>query len=246
MDAATFEEKFRQGTKQLNLNIFRGIASKKHIEAAIARGEDFYYMDSGYFGNFKNPGNPKGKKFWQRIVKNELQKSKIETKPNDRWEAIAQQDPRLQWQRWKKNGDKILIIVPSQKSCHYFGYSSEKWLHDTLEIIKKHTSMPIILRHKASRPDRQMNSIYKQFDEGIFATVAFNSIAAMESIAYGIPAFVSVSCAASPLASDDLTQINTPYYPDEAQVYAHCCNLAYGQFDETEILNGTAWRLLNL
>lgn len=102
MDAATFEEKFRQGTKQLNLNIFRGITSKKHIRATITRGEDFYYMDSGYFGNFKNPGNPKGKKFWQRIVKNELQKSKIETKPNDRWEAIAQQDPRLQWRGWKK------------------------------------------------------------------------------------------------------------------------------------------------
>lgn len=246
MDATTFEEKFKQGTKQLNLNIFRGITSKKHIRATIARGEDFYYMDSGYFGNFKNLGNPKGKKYWQRIVKNELQKSKIELRPNDRWEAIAQQDTRLQWQGWKKDGDKILVIVPSAKSCQYFDYNAEKWLQDTLEIIKKYTNMPVILRHKASRPDRQINSIYQQFDKGIFATVAFNSIAAMESIAYGIPAFVSVSCAASPLAGSDLTQINTPYYPDATQVYAHCCNLAYGQFTEEEMLNGTAWRLLNL
>lgn len=245
MEAEIFEEKFRKGTKQLNLNIFRGIASKKHIKAAIARGEDFYYMDSGYFGNFKNPANPKGKKWWQRIVKNELQKSKIETRPNDRWEALAGRDPRLQWRGWKKDGNKILVIVPSEKSCNYYEYSSKQWLQDTLTIIKKQTNMPIILRYKTSRPERQINSIYKQLDEGIFATVAFNSIAAMESIAYGIPAFVSVSCAASPLASGDLTQITTPHYPEPAKVYAHCCNLAYGQFTEDEMLNGTAWRLLN-
>lgn len=246
MDATTFEEKFRQGTKHLNLNIFRGIAKAKHIKAAEARGEDFYYMDSGYFGNFKSKNNPKGKKIWQRIVKNELQKSKIEIKPSDRWESISACDPKLQWRGWKKNGDKILLIIPSEKSCKYFGYSSQKWIADTIQTIKKYTNMPIILRHKVSRADRQINSIYDQFDQGIFATVAFNSIAAIESIAYGIPAFASVSCAASPLASNDLTKINTPYYPDEKQVYAHLCNLAYGQFTEVEMVNGTAWRLLNL
>lgn len=246
MKAKIFEQRFQQGTKHLKLNIFRGIVKAKHIKAAMARGEDFYYMDSGYFGNFKNPGNPKGKKKWQRIVKNELQKSKIEIRPNDRWEAIARHDPNLRWRGWKKNGDKILLIIPSEKSCQYFEQSSQKWIQDTIQTIKSHTRMPIICRYKTSRVDRQINSIYKQFDEGIFATVAFNSIAAMESIAYGIPAFVAVSCAASPLASNNLTKINTPYYPDETQVYTHCCNLAYGQFTEEEMVNGTAWRLLNL
>jgi hypothetical protein len=75
--------------------------------------------------------------------------------------------------------------------------------------------------------------------------VAFNSIAAMESIAYGVPAFVSVPCAASPLALTDLSQISKPFYPDEMLVKKHCCSLAYGQFTGEEISNGTAWKILN-
>ena len=67
----------------------------------------------------------------------------------------------------------------------------------------------------------------------------------MESIAYGVPAFVSVPCAASPLALTDLTKIETPYYPDEMLVKRQCCSLAYGQFTYEEIINGTAWEILN-
>jgi hypothetical protein len=66
----------------------------------------------------------------------------------------------------------------------------------------------------------------------------------MESIAYGVPAFVSVSCAASPLAESDLTKINSPYYPKEKLIQKHCQSLAYGQFTAEEISNGTAWKIL--
>jgi hypothetical protein len=78
----------------------------------------------------------------------------------------------------------------------------------------------------------------------VFATVSFNSIAAIESVAYGVPAFVSVPCAASALASTDLTKIATPFYPDETLVHQHCASLAYGQFTPEEIVNGTAHELL--
>jgi hypothetical protein len=104
--------------------------------------------------------------------------------------------------------------------------------------------MPIVVRHKGSRSQRHSNSIYDVLDSGIFATVAFNSIAAMESIAYGIPAFVAVPCAATPLALTDVSQISTPFYPDESLVQQHCASLAYGQFTGEEIANGTAWKLL--
>jgi len=104
--------------------------------------------------------------------------------------------------------------------------------------------MPIIIRDKASRSERHANSIYEALDQGIFATVTFNSIAAIESIAYGIPAFVAVPCAASPLALTDLSKIATPYYPDESLVKKQCSNLAYGQFRGEEIENGTAWKIL--
>jgi hypothetical protein len=74
--------------------------------------------------------------------------------------------------------------------------------------------------------------------------VAFNSIAALESVIYGIPSFVTVPCAASPLSLTDLTKIETPFYPEESLIKQHCASLAYGQFTPEEIINGTAQKLL--
>jgi hypothetical protein len=198
-------------------SIFRGVVKRKQIHQHWQDKKDFYYIDTGYFGNFISPGNPGGRKLFHRIVKNDLQKHWLEKHSSDRWQEICKIDPRYQWKDWKKKGRKILIIVPNRKSCVFYGYdvdpyvNGEKpWLIKTIETIKKHTDMEIIIREKGSRSARQHHSIFDALDEGVFATVAFNSIAALESVIYGVPAFVTVPCAASPLALTDLTKITTP------------------------------------
>jgi len=233
-------------------SIFRGVVKRKHIHQHWQDKKDFYYIDTGYFGNFVSLGNTSGRKLFHRIVKNDLQKHWLEKHSSDRWQEICKIDPRYQWKGWKKKGRKILIIVPNRKSCVFYGYdvdpyvNGEKpWLIKTIETIKKHTDMEIIIREKGSRTDRQNYSIFDALDEGVFATVAFNSIAALESVIYGIPAFVTVPCAASPLSLSDLSKIATPWYPDPESVTQHCHSLAYGQFTHQEIANGTAWKILN-
>jgi hypothetical protein len=249
------EELFRKSIPGSSPSIFRGVVKRKHIQQHWKDNKDFYYMDTGYFGNFVSPGNPGGKKLFHRIVKNDLQKHWLENYPIDRWQEICKIDTRYQWKGWKKKGNKILIIVPNRKSCVFYGYEEGKikdrdeskptWLMNTIETIKKHTDMEIVIREKGSRSARQHNSIFDALDEGIFATVAFNSIAALESVIYGIPSFVTVPCAASPLSLTDLSQISTPFYPDQSLVQQHCASLAHGQFTPEEIANGTAWKLLN-
>jgi hypothetical protein len=233
-------------------SIIRGVVKRKHIHRHWQDKKDFYYIDTGYFGNFVSPGNPGGKKLFHRIVKNDLQKHWLEKHSSDRWQEICKIDPRYQWKGWKKKGRKILIVVPNRKSCVFYGYdldpyvNGEKpWLMNTIETIKKHTDMEIVVREKGSRSARQHHSIFDALDESVFATVAFNSIAALESVIYGVPAFVTVPCAASPLSLTDLSQISTPFYPDESVVQQHCASLAYGQFTPEEISNGTAWKILN-
>ena len=246
------EELFRKSIPGEVPSVFRGVVKRKHIYQHWQDKKDFYYMDTGYFGNFRSLGNSSGKKLFHRIVKNDLQKHWLEKHPSDRWQEICKIDPRYQWKGWKKKGRKILIVVPNRKSCVFYGYdidpyvNGEKpWLTKTIETIKKYTDMEIIIREKGSRTDRQNYSIFDALDEGVFATVAFNSIAALESVLYGIPAFVTVPCAASPLAQTDLSQISVPLYPDETLVQDHCASLAYGQFTHEEIANGSAWRMLN-
>ena len=249
------EEVFKNSIPGTAPPIFRGVVKRKYIQQHWQDKKDFYYMDTGYFGNFISPGNPGGKKLFHRIVKNDLQKHWLEKYPIDRWQEICKIDPRYQWKGWKKKGNKILIIVPNRKSCVFYGYEEGKaedrdeskptWLMNTIETIKKHTDMKIVVREKGSRSARQHHSIFDALDEGIFATVAFNSIAALESVIYGIPSFVTVPCAASTISLTDLSQIKTPFYTDESLVKQHCASLAYGQFTEDEISNGTAWKILN-
>jgi hypothetical protein len=252
MDELSIEEIFQNTIKGAPLDVYRGVVKRKHIQRHWQDKKDFYYMDTGYFGNFVSPGNPGGRKLFHRIVKNDLQKHWLENRPVDRWQAICKIDPRYQWTGWKKKGKKILVIVPNRKSCVFYGYdidpyiNGEKpWLMNTIETIKKHTDMEIVIREKGSRSSRQHHSIFDALDEDVFATVSFNSIAALESVIYGIPAFVTVPCAASPLSLTDLSQIANPFYPDKSLVQQHCASLAYGQFTGEEIANGTAWKLLN-
>jgi hypothetical protein len=249
------EKLFRNSIPGSAPSIFRGVTKRKYIQQHWQDKKDFYYIDTGYFGNFTSFGNPGGRKLLHRIVKNDLQKHWLENCPSDRWEEICKIDPRYQWKGWKKKGNKILVIVPNRKSCVFYGYEEGKmkdrdeskptWLMNTIDTIKKHTDMEIVIREKGSRSARQHHSIFDALDENIFATVAFNSIAALESVIYGIPSFVTVPCAASPLALTDLSQISTPFYPDQSLVQQHCASLAYGQFTGEEIANGTAWKLLN-
>jgi hypothetical protein len=245
---------FKQ-TAPIEIDVYGGIAKRKHIHRHWQEKKDFYYIDTGYFGNFVSPGNPGGKKLFHRVVKNDVQKHWQENHPSDRWEKICKIDPRYKWTGWKigrRAGNKILIIVPNRKACVFYGYDNEPyvdgkkpWLESTIETIKKYTDMEIVVREKGSRSARHHHSIFDSLDEGVFATVAFNSIAAIESIAYGVPAFVTVPCAASPLALTDLSRISKPLYPDESLVQQHCASLAYGQFTPEEIVNGTAYKILN-
>lgn len=225
--------------------VVRGVIKKHHIDQCIAINRDFYYIDTGYVGNFPSKGNSSGKKMWHRVVKNENQNCELREVPKDRWNNLLLQDPRLVWKGWKNYNKKILLVLPNPKACRYYNLDYDTWVAETTEKIKTYSDLPIEVRVKGARSYRNLEySIYDAFDSGVYATVAMNSIAALESVLYGIPAFVSVPCAASPLASTDLSQLTNPYKPDLELIKKQSYNIAYGQFTHDEILNGTAWNIL--
>lgn len=135
--------------------------------------------------------------------------------------------------------------MPNPKACKYYNFDYDTWVSETEQKIKQYSNLPVEVRIKGSRSERNKGyTIYDAFDSGVYATVAFNSIAALESVLYGIPAFVSVPCAASPLASTDLSQLSNPYKPDQQTILKQCYNIAYGQFTIQEIESGKAVELI--
>jgi|AntAceMinimDraft_12_1070368.scaffolds.fasta_scaffold04472_5 hypothetical protein len=222
--------------------IMRGILKYKIMKECWEDERNFYYMDTGYFGNQPNSKNPYGWKLYHRIVKNNLQHGEIISRPSDRWEKL-----KLSINNWKKGGKNIIIAAPDEKPCKFYGIDKDQWIADTVETLKKYTDRPIIVRDRAkSRIDRVVHNTLKQaLDADVHALVTFNSVAATEAVLYGYPAFTLAPCnAASPVASRDLSQIETPYYADSDKLYAWACHLAYGQFHVNEIRDGSVIKIL--
>jgi len=222
--------------------VMRGILKHKIMKRCWEDNRTFYYIDTGYFGNERTSANPNGWKFWHRIVKNNLQHGSIVERPDDRFKKFNKK-----FTSWKKDGRSILIAAPDEKPCKFYGITKDEWVEQTVESIKKYTDRPIIVRERAAkRIDRiATDTLQQALDNDVFALVTFNSVAAVESIFHGIPAFtLAPANAASPVALQDLSKIDTPYYPDHDKLYAWGCHLAYGQFHVDELKSGKALELL--
>jgi lipopolysaccharide biosynthesis glycosyltransferase len=214
--------------------VFRGITKIKHMRACEAKGRDYYYIDTGYFGNVR-------KKLYHRITKNSMQNiGPIIERPFDRLELTG-------WRRRKfRPGTNILICPPSKKAMSCFGLDLETWMTETIDLIKQHTDRPIIIREKLSRRERtNTDTMEMALARDVHCLVTFNSIAASEALLYGKPAFTLGPNAAQALCKQDLTQIENPHIPTVDELEAWAAHLAYCQFTEAEMSNGTAWKILN-
>jgi hypothetical protein len=223
--------------------VLRGILKHKIMKKCWLYGRDFYYVDTGYFGNERTSSNPNGWKYWHRVVKNDLQHGEIIARPDDRFRKFNKK-----FTPWKKTGRKILVAAPDEKPCKFYGVTKDEWIAQTVATIKQYTDRPVEVRERAAkRIDRIANdTLQSALDQDVFALVTFNSVAAVESVFHGIPVFtLAPANAASPVALQDLAKINEPYYPDQDKLYAWACHLAYGQVHVNEMKNGSALRIIN-
>jgi hypothetical protein len=217
------------------------VRAKKIIPKCVQDNRDFYYVDTGYIGNHTRSENPKGHKHYHRIVKNGLQHSKIIDRPDDRLKQCP-----VKYEKWKKPGSKILLVTPSEKPCDFYKIDRDIWVEQTIAELKKHTDREIVVRDKHPIRNQRIkyNSMYEALDNDIWALVTYQSIAAVESVLYGYPAFSLAPSAAEPVTYNDLSKIETPFIPDEDLRYKWACHLAYGQFHVREMADGTAVSIL--
>jgi hypothetical protein len=224
--------------------LLRGISSGKIANHVRNKGDDYYFIETGYLGNYRCLNNRTGRKIYHRIVKNAMQHNCIYDVPNDRWNDLINFNPDLEYKGWKKSGSKILLVLSTEKPFQYYGEDKDDWIKNVIATLKQHTDREIIIREKASRGERTNDTIYEALDDDIYALVTYNSIAAVEAIQHGIPAFALAPTAADPVGNKDLTQIENPNRPDEELVQRWLHSIAYSQFSLDEIITGTAWKMV--
>ena len=224
--------------------LLRGISSGKIADAVRKQNQDYYFIETGYLGNYRCDNNRTGRKIYHRIVKNAMQHSTIMDVPADRWNKLIEFNPNLEYKGWKRTGSKILIVLSTEKPFQYYGHNRDRWLDKVVQTLKKHSDREIVIREKASRGERTNDTIYDALDDDIYALVTYNSIAAVEAIQYGIPAFALAPTAADPVGNKDLTQIENPNMPNEDIIQKWLYSIAYSQFSLDEIITGQAWRMV--
>ena len=214
--------------------VFRGITKRKEMLICCQQQRDFYYIDTGYFGNGR-------KKIYHRITKNDVQNfGPIIDRPSNRLEAT-----KVQLRKFK-GGTNILLAPPSQKLLNLYDINLEEWLQQTQDEIKKYTDRPVVTRLKQGRSTRVSdNTMEMALAQDVHCLVTFSSIAAGEALLLGKPAITLGPNAAAALCSQSLSEIETPKIPTLDEVAAWARHIAYCQFTEAEMRDGTAWKILN-
>lgn len=216
--------------------VLRGILKHKIYKRCWADNRPFLYMDTGYFGNRPNPLNPHGWKVWHRVVPDNIQHNKIIERPADRWERL-----NIQPQKRSTGGSKILIAAPDVKPCQVYGIELNEWLTDTISTIKAHTDREVVVRERDPNRQKRLHNDFSAALADVHAVVTYNSNAAVEAVLAGVPVFVGAPVSAAlPVANRNLSKIDNPWFPDEDLVQQWCRHLAYGQFHNNELSNGTA------
>jgi hypothetical protein len=210
----------------------RGMKFTETIQWAWQNSRTFYYIDNGYFGN-------QAKKNYFRIIKNHAHNiDLIVERPRDRL-------PELQLKPFSP-GRKIVVAPPSTKSFTLWNIDQQQWIDQTVAAIQQHTDRPIEIRLKRNREERFKEDTMEQcLADDVHCLVTYNSVAAVEAVMLGKPAITLGPNAAAALCSQSLSEIETPKIPTLDEVLYWARHIAYCQFTEVEMRDGTAWKILN-
>jgi hypothetical protein len=215
--------------------VLRGITKRKQMDTCKATGRDFYYIDTGYFGNGK-------KKNYHRITRNDVQNfGPIRERPSDRFDRTG-----VSLKKVRADGSKILLAPPSQKLLNLYDIDLETWVDQTLAEIHSHTDREVVIRRKQGRSTRiNDDTIEMALSQDIYCLITYSSIAAGEAILFGKPAITLGPNAAAAVCSTSISDIETIKRPNLDEISAWARHMAYCQFTEVEMRDGTAWRILN-
>ena len=217
--------------------LMRGVgkATREAVQHCWKTGREFYYIDTGYFGNAKSKS-----KGWHRITKNNLQNlGPIKERPTDRL---------LRWKFIKfRPGRKILVCPPSEKVMMLFDQPSpQEWTDTVVARLKELTDRPIEVRLKPNRTQRISNmTMEAALQDDVHCLITYNSIAALEALMNGKPSIALGPNCASMVCNTNLEDIENLHIPNKDEMTALMSHLSYAQFSKEEMMNGYAWKIVN-
>jgi hypothetical protein len=204
------------------------------IDHWVTQKRTWVYWDRGYFDRIFATGLPTGVNGgYYRWHVGSFQMSQVRPVPADRWLARKASSCVLPWE---KNGNHIVIAAPTRTYAKFHG--TRDWIADTIDALARVTDRQMVIRDKEQCLRRPLMEDLA----GAHALVTHGSNAAVEAVILGCPVFVDKSSAAVLVGKTDLKEIEKPVYPNRTMWLN---SLAYSQFSEAELVDGTLWKLLD-
>jgi hypothetical protein len=199
-----------------------------------ATGRKWIGWDRGYLRRVFATWLPKAESLersYYRWHVGSYQMGRIRECPDDRWRALGLHGyPRA----WRRGGSKIVIADTLPDYWLVRGLPTN-WSLLMRDKLRQETKREIVVRHKES------STPLEQELQDAWCLVTHGSIAAVEAVIMGCPVFVDAESAAATMGRIGYDDLEHPVYP-ERQAWLN--SLAYSQFNELELVDGTLWKLM--
>lgn len=188
----------------------------------IAAGRAHIEIDYGYWG-INNP-----RRNTRRVTFGGSHNLNMKSVPYSRIDTLY---PKIQdWQ--KSRGDYLLLIEPQQDIVHErLGIYLGEWKEKLLEKIKPYWSGPVKWRRKSGGKNPGRWPSFIEDLQGCHSVVGERTMACVEAVMLGYPAYTIDYSAVSLLMGSDLNKISNPIYPDRNDWIEH---IAWSQFSPEE------------
>lgn len=201
------------------------------INGWIGQQRPWIYWDRGYarrvFATWMGRGWNGGFYRWHL---NGYQMQRINKYAADRWNVLD-----VPLSPWAVHPKGHIVVALSSQTYEAF-HEIKGWGDRTIRALSRLTDRQLVIRDKETKRPLQADLA------GAYCMVAHGSIAAVESIFCGCPVVVDKSSAAALVGVVGLERLEHVRYPDRGPwVNA----LAYSQFNETELVDGTLWQWIS-
>jgi len=117
--------------------------------------------------------------------------------------------PKVKIKDWRVGyGENVIVVHPAEKVRDV--YPLDKWVNETMTTLKAHTDRKIILKRKGEGD-------FSEVLRNAWAVVCYGSVADVDAVRMGIPAFCGEHSPVWPVAQHDITLIETPIAVDRAK-----------------------------
>lgn len=195
------------------------------------QGKKFIELEWGYWGE-KSEGT-KSRIMTYRASYCHSHNIRMKSVPYSRINTLKPSPHAWRQQR----GDTLLLIEPHPEwIVKRTGLTFSQWKEGMLAKVLPHWSGPIRWREKRGGAKKNRTESFINDLSTSYAVVGERTMACVEAVMYGVPAYTVDYSAVTPLMGSDLSVLKNPILPDRTQWFEH---IAWSQFHRTEFDQGT-------